>query len=136
MTSTIRSSNLFKEMKSSADAIKKGKTVLEYLSLGAGTSTAVMIILKTIGLVTVSNPLTLTISAGCIGCALLYKVVPDSYVVLRKRITEMKDKEISEKELSELLEIKKVIDGKLDVIGVNVNTPRGTNRTQNTLPFN
>ena len=130
-TSTLRSSNLFKAIKTKKDALRKGKILMEYLSLGSGLSTSSLIILKAIGIIAISNPATIAISSGCVLFAILYKIIPDSYIVLKKRLRQIKDKEITHLELNELQEIQKIVNEKLDVITVT-QTPR---TESNRLPF-
>lgn len=132
---SIRSSNFFKEMKTKGDILKKGKIIMEYLSLGSGTASAVIMLLTSTGLITVTAPVVLSISSGCILFALGYKLIPDSYVVLKKKISEMKDRDITEKELIELEEIRQIVNSKLSVISTaSNNTPR--TETTNTMRIN
>jgi hypothetical protein len=133
--STVRSSNFFKAIKTRKDVLRKGKILMEYLSLGSGLSTSTLIILKTIGLITISNPLSISISAGCVFFAILYKLIPDSYIILKKRLQQIKDKEISHLELNELHEIQKIINDKLDVISVSATTPRTNTENSNRIPY-
>ena len=116
--SSISNSNLLKPAKSLKDIALKSKILSKVIARGTAISLSVSTVITQLGLakIAILSDAFLPLPICVIVFSLLYELIPDSYSVIKKKILQRKNGDVTQFEQSELNEIKMIIDDKIEVL--------------------
>jgi len=131
--------NLLKPKKDVKDYLLKVRKLSKYFVRAISFSLSSSLILDILDLakINIVSYQFLPLPCALIIFSVLYEIIPEDFTTLKQKVLKRKNNEVTDFEISELYEIKVIIDEKINIL--NQNKPSNEpveNSTENTIPEN